>query len=117
MNAMPMIQVKLTVPVNEEQNVKLHKDITQTVVEVFNKPIGYVMVNVEPEADLWMAGEKLAKGAYISTSLMGAIKNEDCDAFTAKLCELLEKDFGIAGQQVYTTFQTINQWGWDGKIL
>lgn len=114
---MPMIQVKLTVPLSEEQNVRLHEDITQAVVNIFHKPVEYVMVNVEPEADLWMAGEKLAKGAYVSAALMGEINNADCDVFTAKISELFAKEFEIAGQHVYTTFQTINQWGWNGKIL
>ena len=64
-----------------------------------------------------LAGEKLAKGAYVSAALMGEINNADCDAFTAKINELFAKEFEIAGQHVYTTFQTINQWGWNGKIL
>ena len=114
---MPMIQVKLTVPLSEEQNVRLHKDIMQAVVNIFHKPVEYVMVNVEPEADLWMAGEKLVKGAYVSAALMGEINNADCDAFTAKISELFAQEFNIAGQHVYTTFQTVNQWGWNGKIL
>ena len=114
---MPMIQVKLTVPVSEEQNVKLHKNITQAVMDVFHKPLEYVMVNVEKESDLWLAGEKLAKGAYISVALIGEIANAECDAFTAKVSEMLAKEFGIEAQYVYTTFQTINQWGWNGKIL
>ncbi|MCR5758716.1 MAG: hypothetical protein K6F95_12560 [Selenomonas sp.] len=114
---MPMIQVKLTVPLTKEQDLNLHRELTQAVVEIFHKPIDYVMVHVEQEADLWMAGEKLAKGAYVSASLMGELQNEDCDAFTAKVCTLFQQELGIAGPQVYTTFQTINQWGWDGKIL
>jgi phenylpyruvate tautomerase PptA (4-oxalocrotonate tautomerase family) len=114
---MPMIQVKLTTPMSEDQNVKLHENLTDAVVEIFHKPIEYVMVHVEKEADLWMAGQKLKKGAYLSASLMGEIKNEDADRFTAKVCEIFKTAFDIDGAQVYATFQTINQWGWDGKIL
>lgn len=112
-----MIQVKVTTPVTPEQDAKLHTELTHAVVDIFHKPIEYVMVNVEKEADLWMAGEKLVKGAYVSASLMGDMANADCDAFTAKVCELFKQELGIEGAQVYTTFQTINQWGWDGKIL
>ncbi len=114
---MPMIQVKLTVPLTEDQNVKIHKKIAEAVVSIFQKPVEYVMVNVEKEADLWMAGEKMTKGAYVAVSLMGEIQNTSCDAFTAEVCRLFEQEFDIAGSQVYTTFQTINQWGWNGKIL
>jgi len=114
---MPMIQVKVTTPLTAEQDVKIHNGLTQAVVEVFRKPIDYVMVNVEPESDLWMAGQKLAKGAFVSACLMGDMENKDCDAFTARVCELFKQTLDIEGAQVYTTFQTINQWGWDGKIL
>lgn len=114
---MPMIQVKVTTPLTAEQDVKIHDELTKAVVEVFRKPIDYVMVNVEPDSDLWMAGQKLAKGVYVSACLMGDMKNNDCDAFTARVCELFKQTLGIEGVHVYTTFQTINQWGWDGKIL
>lgn len=114
---MPMIQVKLTTPVSAEQDAKLHRDLTNAVVEIFHKPIEYVMVHVEKEVDLWMAGQKLSKGAYLSAGLMGDLKNTECDAFTAKVCEIFKDEFDITGAQVYTTFQSINQWGWDSKIL
>ena len=83
---MPMIQAKITAPITEKQNAKLHTELTNAVVDIFHKPIGYVMVNIEPDADLWMAGEKLERGAYVSASLMGELKNADCDALTAKIC-------------------------------
>ncbi len=114
---MPMIQVKLTTPVSADQDLTLHKDLTNAVVDIFHKPIEYVMVHVEKEADLWMAGQKLNKGAYLSASLMGELKNDDCDRFTAKVCEIFKDQLDIDGAQVYTTFQSINQWGWDSKIL
>lgn len=114
---MPMIQAKITAPITEKQNAKLHTELTNAVVDIFHKPIGDVMVNIEPDADLWMAGEKLECGAYVSASLIGELKNADCDALTAKICEIFKQELGIDGQHVYATFQTINQWGWDGKIL
>jgi len=114
---MPMIQVKLTIPVSAEQDVKLHTALTNAVVDIFHKQNEYVMVHVEKEADLWMAGQKLSKGGYLSASLMGDLKNNECDAFTAKVCEILKNEFDIEGAQVYTTFQSINQWGWNSKIL
>ena len=93
------------------------RDLTDATVNIFRKLVGYVMVNVEPEADLWLAGEKLTHGAYVGVALMGELQNADCDAFTAKVCEIFKQELGIDGAKVYVTFQTINQWGWDGKIL
>ena len=49
---MPMIQLKITEPISEEQNIELHKSLTEAVVEIFHKPAEYVMVNVEKEVDL-----------------------------------------------------------------
>ena len=114
---MPMIQLKITEPISEEQNIELHKSLTEAVVEIFHKPAEYVMVNVEKEVDLWLGGNKLLKGAYLSACLMGNMTNEDCNRFTEKVCEILKEEFTIDAAHIYTTFQTINQWGWNGKIL
>ena len=114
---MPLIQVQVTAPLTPQQDTMLHTELTNAVVEVFHKPVEYVMVHVESQADLWMAGEKLTHGALVSVCLMGDMQNADCDAFTARVCGWFKQEMGIPGEKVYTLFQTINQWGWNGKIL
>ena len=40
-----------------------------------------------------------------------------CRVLGMKRLRIFKQTLGIEGVHVYTTFQTINQWGWDGKIL
>jgi len=48
-----------------------------------NKSETYLMVGIEDNYDLWMAGEKLEKGAYLSVSLFGNAPSDAYDKMTA----------------------------------
>ncbi len=72
------------------------------------------MVGIEDDYDLWMAGNKLDKGTYVSVSLFGSASASDYDNMTAKICEIYERELGIPGNAIYATYHPIPDWGWNG---
>lgn len=114
---MPMIQAKVTVPMTAEESAVFHTELTQAVVDILHKPVEYVMVHVEDDADLWMGGKKLKRGAFLSFLFMGEQPDEACAALTERVCQVLARHFSIPGANVYTTFQTVRQWGSDGVLF
>lgn len=101
---MPMIQANVTVPMTDEENAVFHTELTQAVVDILHKPVEYVMVHVEDDADLWMGGKKLKRGAFLSFLFMGEQPDEACAALTERVCQVLARHFSIPGANVYTTF-------------
>ena len=73
------------------------------------------MVGIEDNYDLWMAGAKLEKGAYVSVSLFGNASSDSYDKMTARICEILEEELSIPGDKVYVTYHGVNDWGWNGS--
>lgn len=111
---MPFIDSKITLSVPQEKREILKAELGKAV-SILNKPESFLMVGFEDNYDLYMAGNKLEKGAYISVSLLGSGTASEYEKMTARICELYEKELGIPGNNIYVTYHGINDWGWNGR--
>lgn len=110
---MPFIDSKITTPLSQEKKEKIKSELGKAV-SVLHKSESYLMVGIEDGYDLWMAGKKLEKGAYVSVSLFGNAAPSDYDKMTAKICELYKNELDIPSTAVYVTYHGISDWGWNG---
>ena len=110
---MPFIDSKITIPVNPETKEKLKTELGKAI-SALHKTETYLMVGIEDNYDLWMGGNKLDKGAYVSVSLFGNAAPADYDKMTGLICSLYENELGIPGNAVYVTYHPISDWGWNG---
>ena len=111
---MPFIDSKITVPVSTEQKETIKAELGRAV-SLIHKTENYLMVGIESDYDLWMAGKRLDKGAYVSVSLYGKASPEDYSKMTGKICEIYERELGIPGSAVYVTYHPVSDWGWNGS--
>lgn len=110
---MPFIDAKLTVPVTEEQKTNL-KAAFGKAIATLRKTETYLMVGIAGDQDLWLAGKKLDKGAYVAVSLYGNAPAAAYDKMTGQICDILAAELGIPGNNVYVTYHPVNDWGWNG---
>ena len=73
------------------------------------------MVGFDDEYDLYMGGNKLEKGAYVSVSLFGSASPSDYEKMTGAICNIMQEELGIPGDKVYVTYHGVNDWGWNGS--
>lgn len=111
---MPFIDSKITVPVTKDKKEVIKARLGQAI-STLHKTEHYLMVGIESDYDLWLAGKKLEKGAYVSVSLYGSASPSDYDRMTGKICEILEEELGIPGSSVYVTYHPVPDWGWNGS--
>ncbi len=111
---MPFIDSKITVAVPQEKRDAIKSELGRAV-SVLHKTENYLMVGFEDNYDLYLGGQKLSKGAFVSVSLYGAASSSDYNKMTGEICRILEKELGIPGNAVYVTYQGIKDWGWNGQ--
>lgn len=111
---MPFIDSKITLPVAEEKREVLKSELGKAV-SIISKPESFLMVGFEDNYDLYMGGNKLDKGAYVSVSLFGAAPKAAYEKMTDFICRLYETELGIPGNAVYVTYHSVNDWGWNGQ--
>ena len=111
---MPFIDSKVTLKISKEKEeiikAKLGKAIT-----LLGKSESYLMVGFEDEYSLYMAGEKLEKGAYVAVRILGNASSDAYSNLTNAICKIYEEELGIPGKNVYVTYIGINDWGWNGR--
>ena len=111
---MPFINTKITLPVTQEKREVIKSELGKAI-SLLNKPESFLMLGFEDNYDLYMAGEKLEKGAFVEVSLLGSASKSAYENMTAKICELYEKELGIPGKAIYVKYHGVNEWGWDGR--
>ncbi|MBQ3311777.1 tautomerase family protein [bacterium] len=114
---MPYINVRLSSKLDENQKNDLQAKLTNAVSSAFSKPKAYIMAEVEDNKSIYMAGEELDKGAYISIKLLGKPEKSSCQNLTGDICEILSSDYGIDGSKVYVTYHPVDLWGWNGMMF
>lgn len=112
---MPFIDARIASTLSDQQKETLKAELGKAV-SAFGKGESFLMVGIADNYDLWLGGQKLEQGAYVSLSLVGDTPDEGCKEFSAKLAEILERVADIPGSQVYVTFHPMSgrRWGWNG---
>ena len=103
---MPFIDSKVTVKITDDKKESIKARLGQAV---------NLMVGFEDDYDLYMGGNKLEKGAYVSVSLFGSASSSDYEKMTGAICEILQEELEIPGDKVYVTYHGVNDWGWNGS--
>ena len=114
---MPYIQARLSKNLDEKQKEDLQLKLTEVVSREFSKPATYVMTEIEDDCSLYMAGNKVDNGAYVSVSLLGSASKDRCNNVTQQLCNILSAEYGADSSKVYVTFHPENLWGWNGMMF
>ena len=114
---MPYIEAKMSFKLEDVQKDDLHKKLEDVISDAFSKPKSYIMTNIEDNHRLYMAGERIEKGAYISVSLLGAASKSACQNATKEICDILSSDLGVDTSKVYITYHPTDLWGHDGYMF
>lgn len=113
---MPYIEAKVTVPVGPEKKEALKRCFGRAVTCI-RKPESWLMVNIEDSRDLWFAGEKLEKGAWVSVNAFGAPARTDCGKMASEITKALNTELGIPADKIYISFHPVDNWAWNGELF
>lgn len=111
---MPFIDSKITVALTPDKEENIKQKLGQAI-GTMGKTENFLMVGFEDNYSLYMGGKKLEKGAYVSVRVFGQVQSEQSEKMTGNICQILEEELGIPGQNVYVTYQGIMDWGWNGR--
>ncbi|MBR7080391.1 MAG: hypothetical protein IKI40_07715, partial [Treponema sp.] len=78
---MPMIQSKITGTVSQEKRDALKTELGKAI-SILNKPESYLMLSIEDNQDLYFAGRKLDKGAYVEVKILGSVNSASSNRMT-----------------------------------
>lgn len=112
---MPFVDARIAQQLTDQQKETLKAEFGKAV-KAFGKGESFLMVGIVDGYDLWLGGNKLEQGAYVSLSLVGDTPEAGCKEFSAALADILARVVGIPATNVYVTFHPTPgfRWGWNG---
>jgi hypothetical protein len=110
---MPFIDSKVTVKLTEDKKEQIKAKLGRAV-GILGKSETYLMVGFDDEYDLYMGGDRVDKGAYVSVSLFGNASSDAYEKMTSAICNILQEELGLPGDKVYVTYHGVKDWGWNG---
>lgn len=111
---MPFIDSKITVALEEKQKEAIKAKLGEAV-SIIGKTENFLMVGFEDKYDLYLGGNKLERGAFVSVRVYGQIDSAASEKMTGRICDILQEELGISESNVYVTYQGIADWGWNGR--
>ena len=111
---MPFIDCKVTLKLTEDEKESVKTKLGKAV-SILHKPESFLMVGINDGYDLYFAGKKLANGAYVSVSAFGRVNPSDTQKMTASICDILNSRLSVKGNEVYVTYEGVENWGWNGS--
>ena len=73
------------------------------------------MVGIQDQYDLYMAGQEMEKGAFVSVALFGTASSTAYSQMTEAICDIYAGELDIPGDKVYVTYTGVKDWGWNGR--
>lgn len=114
---MPTLIIKTNAELPPHPRDDLLKAASAAVAELLGKPEGYVMVLLEPVADMSFGADS-APCAYLELKSLG-LPEDRTPKLSAALCDLMECHLGVPKARVYIEFASPPRhlFGFDGRTF
>ena len=111
---MPFIGSKVTVNISKKKEEIIKAKLGKAISLIKGKQEQFLMVGFEEKYNLYFAGEKLEKGAFIEIKIFGSASKEEYDNLTAEVCNIFNEELEIPKDKIYVKYEEISNWGWNG---
>ena len=114
---MPLIKLDTSCDLGTEQKrAALTQGLSRIAAEAIGKPEQYVMACVQDKCTMSMGG-KVGPCALVSVGSIGGLNHAVNEKLATAVCELLERELGLAGDRVYCVFddRAATHWAWQGR--
>ncbi len=113
---MPLISVSAVGTLTAEQKDAIKTGLGQAITLLPGKKEKALMVDISDGHTLYMGGNQLGNGAFVDVRMFKDAAFDDKKALTEAIFAVLEKEGGMAANQIYLTFAAHNEWGLRGTL-
>ena len=112
---MPYMHVRTNVGVDKEKQVAIKAAFGEAIALLPGKSEQWLMVDVEEQANLFLAGQGDRPLAMVEVELLGQSTPRAYEALTARVCEIMQEILDVAPDGVYVKYAETAHWGYNGS--
>lgn len=112
---MPLLKLQTSASLSEEKQRELLACASKAIAAIIGKPEQYVMVSLETQVPMLMAG-KPGDAVFADVRSIGGLSGQVNKQISQQLAEVLQQTTGITADRMYVNFTSIaaENWGWKG---
>ena len=114
---MPFIDTRLNRPLPKDKEESIKRRLGEAIAIFPGKSEQWLMLNFTDNARLWFRGDDSEPMAMVEVQLLGNASRPDCEKMTARICDILEQELGVAPDHVYVNYTFSTSWGWNGGLF
>lgn len=111
---MPYIHIATNVPVSTAGGETIRREMGRAITALPGKSEQWLMVRLEDDARLWMAGSD-APAAMVQVGVYGGADAEACDSLTGRITDVLEAVLAVDPARIYVQYAQTEYWGWNSR--
>ena len=101
---MPFVDLKLAQSISNSQRTSIKEQLGQAITCLSGKSEAYLMVNIEDDMHLYLAGHELEQGAAVTVYHYGDADKDELKEFGTKILAVLKETADINEESVYIIF-------------
>lgn len=114
---MPFVVARVSVAVTRAQEMELKRRLGEAIGLVPGKSEACLLVELEADCHLFLAGSDEEPVAYLEVSVFGNETHAGYDSFTLATTRAFQEVLGISFDRVYLRFSDIAAWGVSGQYI
>ena len=114
---MPFVVARVSVPVRRAQELELKARLGKAIGLVPGKSEANLLVGIEDECHLFLAGSDAEPLAYLEISVFGNEGHAGYDGFTREVTDAFAEVLGILPDHIYLRFSDIDAWGMASQYI
>ena len=111
---MPCIRCTVNRRIEKEQSLNLKKGFMEAIQMIPGKNPETLMVILQDSADMCFHSESESACAFVEVNIL--LRDDPTEHFhkmSSVICNLLEKELNIEGQNVYIRYMATKDWAWN----
>ena len=108
---MPLLRVQTSAAIDESARQGLLLALSKKASELLGKPEAYVMVVLEPDTPMSMAGAADAAAAFFEVRSVGELNADKARDLSSGLSQIIGETLGINTDRIFGNFS-----GWSGAM-
>jgi hypothetical protein len=113
---MPYIDVNVSLKFSDQEKDTLKAKLGELISMIPGKTEDVLMVGINDGYTLYFSGQKKEKIAYVNVKLYKQSEFEHKAAFTRKVFEFFENEYGITGDNLFMNFCEYDSWAFRGDL-
>ncbi|KAJ51781.1 phenylpyruvate tautomerase PptA (4-oxalocrotonate tautomerase family) [Clostridium tetanomorphum] len=114
---MPYINATVSTKLSEEKRETIKAKLGEIICKIPGKSEQWLMISFNDNNSIYFRGNIKEKAAFIEVKIYGSTNRKTKNEIAKDISNVFEGELGILKDNIYLTFEEIQDWAWNGALF